>query len=59
MKSHCAGLIEYNGEKCLLILLSPERNNLARFLARSGDKMLTLFEELKGSDAPTHLVEVK
>ena len=32
---------------------------LRRFLATSGDKMLTLFEELKGSDASPELVQVK
>ena len=31
---------------------------LRRFLATSGDKMLTLFEELKGSDASPELVQV-
>ena len=30
-----------------------------RFLATSGDKMLTLFEELKGSDASPELVQVR
>ena len=31
---------------------------IRRFLATSGDKMLTLFEELKGSDASPELVQV-
>ena len=30
-----------------------------KFLSTSGDKMLTLFEDLKSSGAEAHLVEVK
>lgn len=33
------------------------KDNIRRFLATSGDKMLTLFEELKGSDASPELVQ--
>jgi hypothetical protein len=35
------------------------KDNIRRFLSTSGDKMLTLFEELKGSDASPHLVQVQ
>ena len=34
------------------------KDNIRRFLSTSGDKMLTLFEDLKSSDAAPHLVEV-
>jgi len=33
------------------------KDNIRKFLSTSGDKMLTLFEELKGSDASPHLVQ--
>ena len=34
------------------------KDNIRKFLSTSGDKMLTLFEDLKSSDAAPHLVEV-
>jgi len=33
------------------------KDNIRKFLSTSGDKMLTLFEDLKSSDAAPHLVE--
>ena len=34
------------------------RDNIRKFLSMSGDKMLTLYEDLKSSGAEPHLVEV-
>ena len=31
---------------------------LFRFLSMSGDKIMNIFDELKGSNAPTHIIEV-
>ena len=48
-----------NGAKKGFIEMGKDTKNLLRrFLATSGDKMLTLFEELKGSDASPELVQV-
>ena len=33
------------------------KENTRKFLARSGDKMFTLYEELQNSDVPPHLVK--
>lgn len=40
-------------------LLPAIRVLTRKFLSTSGDKMLTLFEDLKSSGAEAHLVEVK
>ena len=42
-----------------IYLLSSIRVFPRKFLSTSGDKMLTLFEDLKSSGAEAHLVEVK
>ena len=49
-----SGYFEKKVTKLQIVRIKTPR----RFLATSGDKMLTLFEELKGSDASPELVQV-